>query len=286
MLLTLSACYTIPAPAPVPSQSLPAGKQLYFPETGHNVGEAFLDFYRSENHSALLGYPITESTMVNGWQTQYFQFGQLELHPENEPAYFITVGWSGLLNNNSIPPQNGHPFKIADTFADFYNTNGGSVQFGKAISAPFIDKGLLVQDFQSARLIWTPTSKQSASVKLAPLSETYLLKNNLASLLDSVPPANDATIVTFSTIPVPDDAEISLVVEATDNENYSRVIAHLSENDTPLVGYATRLQWGTHSFNLPPTNYAGETHLLLHQTFSPETPLSLFDSEKLLFSKK
>lgn len=265
---------------------MPSGSLLYFPETGHSIDEPFLSFYRKANHSALLGYPITEATFVDGWRVQYFQFGQLELHPENDPAYFVTVGWTNLLSHNNTAPKNIGGISINGDFAAFYASNGDSVQFGKALGPPFIDKGQLVQDFQSARLIWTPSPKQSPSVKLASLSESYLLANNLDSLIDAVPKPATATTVEVSSKPVPKDAEVALFIESTENDRFSRVTVRLSKNNEPLVGYATMLQGENHSINLPPTNYAGEAHLLLRHVFSPEASLNLLDSETLIFTQE
>ena len=284
--LMISGCSSIPKPTPIEPQALPPGDLLYFPETGHSVTEPFLSFYRKANHSALLGYPITEATFVDEWRVQYFQFGQLELHPENTPTYFVTVGWTGLLSHNNVPPKNRLPVNISGDFAAFYASNGDSVQFGKALAPPFIDKGQLVQDFQSARLIWSPSPGQSPAVKPAPLSESYLLKNNLDALIDAVPPSPAATIVTVNQTPVPKDAVIDLTIEPTENDAFSRVIVRMSKNNEPLTGYATSLRWEQQSINLPPTNYAGEAHLLLRHTFSPETPLNLFDSETLIFHQE
>lgn len=109
---------------------------------------------------------------MEGWTVQYFEKGRLELHPENEPAYRITVGWLGDLLQRRRPPllasliprvddphrryfsATGHT--LSGDFLVYFDTHGGSVRFGLPISEPFLIKGRLTQDFQSARFFWTP----------------------------------------------------------------------------------------------------------------------------------
>jgi len=57
-----------------------AGVQ-YFPETGHNVRDAFLQFYTAaKNPTLVYGYPITEQiTSKDGKTVQYFQRARFEL---------------------------------------------------------------------------------------------------------------------------------------------------------------------------------------------------------------
>lgn len=287
LIILLGGCNTTsPLSTPVSPIPLPDGTVLYFPETGHSIGEPFLSFYRSNNHAALLGYPISEATTVDDWQVQYFQYGQLEIHPENEPAYFITVGWSGLLNHNNMPPQSEKPFIPHGDFAKFYAVNGNSIQFGNAISEPFLANGSLVQDFESARLIWSPSFGEAASTKLAPIGEDYLLQHHLSALLKPLPPPENATIVKSPSPPLPDDATLSIDIEQTTDENFSRVSFSFKQNGHPLVGYATQLQWDTHRAALPPTNYMGETHYLIQQKSISLDNLQIFDAENRPFSPK
>ena len=156
-----------------PQNHQPQPEDFYYsPQTGHTVRGEFLRFFRIYGSAESLGYPLTEEIVVDGWIVQYFENGRLEFHPENEPAYRITVGWLGELLHRAQPPipaarippaQNPHRryfpktgHTLAGDFLTYFDQNGGSVRFGLPISEPFLWQGRLVQDLQSARFIWTP----------------------------------------------------------------------------------------------------------------------------------
>lgn len=144
----------------------------YFVETGYTVQGDFWRFYNVYGGVESLGYPLTEEMVVDGWTVQYFEKGRLERHPENEPAYRITVGWLGELLQRRRPPlppelipraddpnrryfpESGHT--VSGDFLRYFDAHGGSVRFGLPISEPFLETGRLTQDFQSARFFWTP----------------------------------------------------------------------------------------------------------------------------------
>lgn len=54
----------------------------YFPETGHTVAFAFLNFYDNNGGLDVFGYPIAEFTFENDHYVQYFQRAKMEWHPE------------------------------------------------------------------------------------------------------------------------------------------------------------------------------------------------------------
>ena len=60
-----------------------AGKR-YFPETGHTVPFAFLEYYDRHGSLDIFGYPISEWLVEpNGRIVQYFQRGKMEWYPES-----------------------------------------------------------------------------------------------------------------------------------------------------------------------------------------------------------
>lgn len=168
LIVTLTACQGQPVSNAAEVES------HYFIETGHTVRGDFWLFFNSYGGVASLGYPLTEEIEVDGWTVQYFEKGRLERHPENEPAYRITVGWLGDLlqrrrppiPNELIPraddsnrryfPETGHT--LSGDFLRYFEAHGGPVRFGLPISEPFLEEGRLTQDFQSARFFWTPES--------------------------------------------------------------------------------------------------------------------------------
>lgn len=180
LLLALAGCGGDSPPAS------PAGEARYFAETRHTVKGEFLPFFDAYGGADSLGYPLTEEFVVDGWRVQYFEKGRLEYHPENEPAYRVTVGWLGELLRRRRPPlppaeipatgdprryfpETGHT--LGGNFRRYFEDNGDTVRFGRPISEPFLLEGRLTQDFQSARFFWTPA--QNPPVTLEAIGRTH-----------------------------------------------------------------------------------------------------------------
>ncbi len=69
--------------APNPQQVANDQSHQYFPETGHTVAYAFLNFYNLNGGLDVFGYPISDfTTSTDGWIVQYFQRARMEWHPE------------------------------------------------------------------------------------------------------------------------------------------------------------------------------------------------------------
>ncbi len=97
-----------PVDPPAPRQEGAA----YFPETGHNVREAFLQYWRANGGLEQFGYPISEELREtledgNAYTVQYFERARFELHPENQPPYDILLGQFGrrVLEQRSLLPH-------------------------------------------------------------------------------------------------------------------------------------------------------------------------------------
>jgi len=164
-----------------PAASANLGEAHTFEETSHTVRGDFWRFFNTYGGVESLGYPLTEEVTVDGWTVQYFAKGRLEHHPENEPAYRITVGWLGDLLQRRRPPipteaippaddpnrryfpQTGHT--LSGDFLRYFEANGGTVRFGLPISEPFLWEGRLTQDFQSARFFWTPEAESPVALE-------------------------------------------------------------------------------------------------------------------------
>ncbi|HEY8602680.1 MAG TPA: hypothetical protein VIL85_29950, partial [Thermomicrobiales bacterium] len=52
---------------------------VYVSETGHNLYEPFLSFWRDNGRLTFIGNPISEPLKVNGTTVQYFEKARLEL---------------------------------------------------------------------------------------------------------------------------------------------------------------------------------------------------------------
>ena len=71
--------------APITAIKAPLGS-IYFPQTGHSLGSAFLTFWTSTGGLAVYGYPISEPEIEkapdgHSYTVQYFERNRLELHP-------------------------------------------------------------------------------------------------------------------------------------------------------------------------------------------------------------
>ena len=98
----------------------PQAGATYFPETGHNVGGSFIDYWRANGGLAQFGFPLTElheERLVPGSPTtylvQYFERARFEYHPEHAPPYDIELGQFGrqiLAENDLLGTATGTGF--------------------------------------------------------------------------------------------------------------------------------------------------------------------------------
>lgn len=82
--------------APTP----PAPGTTYFPQTGHNLGGGFRDYWNTHGGLAQFGYPLTEEftqTLEDGqpYTVQYFERARLEWHPGNPAPWDFELGQFG-----------------------------------------------------------------------------------------------------------------------------------------------------------------------------------------------
>jgi spore germination protein YaaH len=84
----------------------PISEARYYPETGHNLGGAFLNYWEANGGLFSFGYPITEELReINPedgktYTVQYFERGRFEHHPEHEGTQFDVL--MGLLGNEML----------------------------------------------------------------------------------------------------------------------------------------------------------------------------------------
>jgi peptidoglycan/xylan/chitin deacetylase (PgdA/CDA1 family) len=67
----------------------------YFPETGHNVGNAFLRFFVDAGGVEALGLPLSEEVEEHGRTVQWFQHARLEWWPEHPAGRRVQYGLIG-----------------------------------------------------------------------------------------------------------------------------------------------------------------------------------------------
>ena len=124
---------------------------LYFPASGHFLDDAygFLSFWQAHDGERILGFPISESQVVDGLGIQYFERGRLE--QAVDPANNLTsvrlgrVGaeYAAMLWKTFAPPPKrkssglvfeatGHTLRAP--FLAFWQQHGGEERFGPPIS--------------------------------------------------------------------------------------------------------------------------------------------------------
>lgn len=126
---------------------------LYFPATGHLLtdDQGLLSFWRAHDGERLLGFPITEASVIVGGAVQYFERGRLEQQLDSASGTSVVrtaaVGteyaqalWRRFAPapprkaaaNEQVFASTGHTLR--EPFLSFWRTAGGLEFFGAPIS--------------------------------------------------------------------------------------------------------------------------------------------------------
>ncbi len=171
--------------------------KVYFAETGHTLGNAFLRYWQAAGGLAIFGFPIseefTEVSKVDNkpYTVQYFERNRFEYHPENAGTSFEVL--LGLLGNEQTKerkfdvasppyqstenrayfPETKH--SLSGEFLTYWQANGGLAIFGYPLSEPFQEvskddgKVYLVQYFERNRFELHPNNTYPYNVLLGRL---------------------------------------------------------------------------------------------------------------------
>jgi hypothetical protein len=177
-----------PAPPPPPPATPPAttaapiadGRHDYFAQTGHNLGNAFREYWLTQGGLLRFGYPLTEEFVERSpddgrdYTVQYFERARFEWHPENAPPYNVLLGRLGLRLHPLDPPvsplpdqvhfpQTGH--NLGGAFLFYWQHNGGLAVFGYPTTEEFTEvsptdgKPYTVQYFERNRFEYHPENE-------------------------------------------------------------------------------------------------------------------------------
>jgi hypothetical protein len=184
--LLLALALVLPVPLALVSAAPPT--IVYFPPTGHNLGGAFLTYWRAHGGLPTFGYPLTEEfTEVSAedgqpYQVQYFERARFEHHPENPAPWDVLLGHLGralsapLADKPAfapvpapvVPPGDEHAYfpetghTLDQGFLAYWRRNGGLPLFGYPLSEEFMEvsptdgRPYTVQYFERARFEWHP----------------------------------------------------------------------------------------------------------------------------------
>jgi subtilisin family serine protease len=171
--------------------------KVYFAETGHTLGNAFLRYWQANGGLAIFGFPIseefTEISKIDNkpYTVQYFERNRFEFHPENAGTdYEVLLGLLGndltkgrkfdnalapfeSTANRAYFPETKH--SLSAEFLQYWRENGGLAVFGYPISEPFQEvnkdngKVYLVQYFERNRFELHPENSYPFNVLLGRL---------------------------------------------------------------------------------------------------------------------
>ena len=189
----------VPTPAPPPTRyDLTAGvpprpegsTSQFFPETGHNVGGAFLNFFVTFGGLELFGMPRTEELLEDGRTVQYFQRARLEFAVDKvgtpyevQPALLgdaLTDGRRPFTKSPVFDSTPGHQYfpetshGLHNAFHRYWTENGGLDLFGFPTSEEMEENGVIVQYFQRARLEYRAEMPEGRRVSLGLIGDEYL----------------------------------------------------------------------------------------------------------------
>jgi len=74
----------------------------YYPESGHRICFAFLDYFEQHGGLEIFGYPISEFKFENGRVVQYFQRFRLDWHPEADQERQVQVAALGRMHFDAM----------------------------------------------------------------------------------------------------------------------------------------------------------------------------------------
>ncbi len=176
----------------IPDVAPNAPTVLYYPQTHHAVGGAFLKYWTGNGGLTRFGFPVTEETSIkdNTGKTitvQFFERVRMEYHPENAGTQYEVL--LGQLGRELAGNRSDHPFQavaastknelnddgamyfqetqhtLANGFRLYWQANGGLPIYGYPLSQEFTERNTddgnsyTVQYFERARFEWHPEVK-------------------------------------------------------------------------------------------------------------------------------
>jgi len=252
----------------------------YFPQTGHNVTEPFIQFFNATGGIGRYGYPITEAYVDPQTKllVQYFQRARLEWHPNNPDPYKIQLGLLGDELDKRTPPipvpqipsasdpncqyfpETSHTACLK--FMEHWQKTGGLDMYGYPITEYAIENGRIVQYFQRARMEWHPEKPAGQRIQLALLGQIYydyakLDRGRLEATVDSASPPTKPSVTALS-------ARATVLNPIAPRNGAQTGMVQVSDQfGKPLSQAAVILvvhfPAGAQSFTLAPTNANGAT---------------------------
>jgi hypothetical protein len=220
----------------------------YFAETGYLVREPFLTYYEQNGSADFFGYPLTDPYYDSDQVlTQTFQNAQLRLTVRGiEMSPLGRWLQLGDVSNGGI---------VDSAFEAFYTAHSGDSMFGAVIGTAHEEDGLLVQDFERARLV----RGTDGALKLGNLGALWLAVSPSA-------PAVQANI-RLNGLPTPQPdirASISVQYPSVQQGDQQTIYVVVSDSAGNSISGARalailRYSTGTAELEFAPTNASGLT---------------------------
>ncbi|MDQ6695635.1 MAG: hypothetical protein M3014_14700 [Chloroflexota bacterium] len=177
-------------PGPHPSDRVQAADPAtytYFPQTGHNLGHGFRDFWQSHGGVGQFGYPLTEEFTEKGVPVQYFERARLEYHDGTitlgllgseltQGQFFLQVPFFVSTDSNIYFGPTKH--STSGPFLDYFRLHGRIDFLGYPISEsiPLPQEGYEYQWFERARLEWHRDFPEGKKIILGAIGTEALQK--------------------------------------------------------------------------------------------------------------
>jgi hypothetical protein len=205
---------SVAAAAVIPDVAPDAPTVLYYPQTHHAVGGAFLKYWTNNGGLTRFGFPVTEEMSIKDntgkmITVQFFERVRMEYHPENAGTpYEVLLGQLGreLAGNRTDQPFQAVPentktqlnddgalyfpetkHTLANGFRLYWQANGGLPIYGYPLSQDFTEKNAddgstyTVQYFERARFEWHPeVNGGSVLIGLMGKSSAQSIKANMS----------------------------------------------------------------------------------------------------------
>jgi hypothetical protein len=261
---------SVAAAAVIPDVAPDAPTVLYYPQTHHAVGGAFLKYWTNNGGLTRFGFPVTEEMSIKDntgkmITVQFFERVRMEYHPENAGTqYEVLLGQLGreLAGNRADQPFQAVPentktqlnddgalyfpetkHTLANGFRLYWQANGGLPIYGYPLSQEFTERNAddgntyTVQYFERARFEWHPeVNGGSVLIGLMGKASAQTIKANFA-------PRTQGTLTEWTPNMFQKWIEINL--------SQQTLYAHIGNN----VVFTTLVSTGTAAHPTPPGDY-------------------------------
>ncbi|MEO8288348.1 MAG: hypothetical protein ABI670_18140 [Chloroflexota bacterium] len=158
-----------------PAQPIDSEAFTFFPQTNHNLGHAFRDYWQANGGVGQFGFPLTEEFNENGIAMQYFERARFEYRDGQvilarlgaeliAGTFYRPIPFFPSVDDDVYFGATGH--SISGPFLNFWRANGREPLLGLPLSQSFKEDGSEYQWFERSRLEWHPYLPESSKIVL------------------------------------------------------------------------------------------------------------------------